>query len=145
VLVDVIKTKIKEALIAKDDVAKNVLRFVLGQAQNEQARVKHGMTENIPDEMLHKIIKKTIEGNLEVLQVAKDQSALIAENAILNELLPKLWTLEQIEECLQSVGDQIKEAKNDGQATGVAMKSLKAVNAPVDGKDVSTVVKRVRS
>lgn len=144
-LVDQIKTEIKAALIAKDDVKKNVLRYVLGQAQNEQARVKHGMTDNIPDEMLVKIIRKTIENNNETLGMNPAASHLVTENNVLDSMLPKLWSQELIEGHLQGMRQDIKDAKNDGQATGLAMKSLKAANAPVDGKDVTAVVKRIRT
>jgi hypothetical protein len=39
----------------------------------------------------------------------------------------------------------IRNAKNDGQATGVAMKHLKGQSLPVQGQDVSAAVRQIRS
>jgi hypothetical protein len=38
----------------------------------------------------------------------------------------------------------MRAAGNDGQATGIAMKHLKALGANVDGKLVSVLTKRLR-
>jgi hypothetical protein len=46
---------------------------------------------------------------------------------------------------LGPVTDAVRGAANDGAATGVAMKHLKASGAAVDGKVVSAAVKRLRA
>ena len=41
--------------------------------------------------------------------------------------------------------DAIRAAGNDGQATGIAMKTLKASGAAIDGKLVGDVVRKMRA
>ena len=47
-------------------------------------------------------------------------------------------------EALASQLESIKGAKSDGQATGVAMKHLKASGAVFEGNDVAAAVKQIR-
>jgi hypothetical protein len=58
--------------------------------------------------------------------------------------LPKTLSVEEIAAQLGEVADAIKGAKNDGQATGVAMKHLKSKQLRVLGEDVSAAVKKLR-
>jgi hypothetical protein len=52
---------------------------------------------------------------------------------------------DQIEAALAPVHNAIAAADNDGQAMGVAMKSLKSTGAVVEGRDVNAVVHRMRN
>ena len=69
------------------------------------------------------------------------------EAAVASELLEQ--AIEAIEAFFLNgehpIFEQIRDAKADGAATGIAMKALKAVKAPVSGKDVSEVVKKIRT
>ncbi len=88
-----------------------------------------------------------MKSNRETLESATDpeqKSTLQQEIAILESLLPKTLSPEQIAEELAPVVEQIRAAGNDGQATGVAMKHLKASGALVDGKDVAAAVRQLR-
>lgn len=142
-LSDQIKTRMLDAMRRKDAVEKEILRVALGDIQSEQARG----TDVVSDEQAAKIIRKIIKGNDETLAVVKDPEArtkLERENAILASLLPQTLSTEQIVERLQPVIGTIQAAGNDGHATGVAMKHLKAAGAAVDGKAVAEAVKRIR-
>lgn len=142
-LIETIKERIKVAMYAKNEIEKNVLRVILGEAQQKNVS---------KDEEIHKIIKKVMEGNTETLNVLPEgdsrKDALSRENAILGEMLPKTWSLMEIEAFFLNSDlpeyEQIQEAKSEGQAMGVAMKALKKAGAPVDAKDVTAFVKKAR-
>src|SRR5262249_1483921 len=67
------------------------------------------------------------------------------EIAVLEGLLPKTLDEEGLRAALGPQTDAIRGAANDGQATGLAMKALKAQGATVDGKLVGEVVRKIRA
>ena len=142
-LVDVIKAKIVEAMKGGRAVERDVLRVALseiGAAENRGTK--------ITDEEAQKIVRKLIKSNAETLAVAARQDMkdkLEEENRVLEGLLPKRLGPEEIARELAPLLQQIKEAKSEGQATGIAMKHLKTSGATVDGKDVTEAVKRLRT
>lgn len=135
-----IREDIKKAMIEKNDIKKSILRVVIGEIQRK--------TGAESDEDVIKVIKKVIEGNDESMKVSPS-TVLIEENNILKEYLPKFWTHQEIESFFLNHDDpifeSIRDAKSDGQATGIAMKALKCVNAPVDGKSVNEIVRKIRN
>jgi uncharacterized protein len=141
-LLDRIKDDIRKAMFAKDDNRKNILRVVVGEVQRKS--FVRGTTEDD----IYKVIRKLIEGNNETLKFmlpSDVKSMLCEENEILNSYLPRLWDQEKIEAFFHGdLSKQIKDAKSEGMAIGIAMKALKTDNAPVDGKDVKLVVQRIR-
>jgi uncharacterized protein len=143
VLVDDIKNRIKEAMKGGRAVERDVLRVALseiGAAENRGALMN--------DEEAQKIVRKLIKSNQETLAVAdrpQTKQKLEEENEVLESLLPKRLGIDEIARELATVAQQIKDAKSEGQATGVAMKHLKASGASVDGKDVAEAVKRLRA
>lgn len=125
----------------------SVVQVVLGEVD----KIK-GSTGNEPsDEQVASIIRKIIEANNETIghmKGRKDKKAdinkLQKENSYLSDYLPKTLSLVEIIQELDAVEDKIKDAKNDGAATGVAMKHLKKNDLSVLGKDVSLAVKKIR-
>jgi len=150
-LADQIKTAMFQAMKDKDKIAKEILRLASGEIQSAESRKGRGLTEAEVEQVLRKLIKSNKEtmdnatDNLieEEAQVVKN--VLIQEIEVLEKFLPKTLSQEEIKEKLQSVVDDIREAKSDGQATGVAMKFLKSSGALVQGNDVSAVVSALRS
>lgn len=143
-LADQIRQQMKEAMKAKREVEKDVLRTALGEIQAAETRQGHALS----DDDAQKIVKKLIKSNTETLDVTPSEETkakLTEENRILEALLPKALSVDEIVAALQDVETDIKAAKSDGQATGVAMKKLKKDGANVDGKDVTEAVKRIRS
>jgi hypothetical protein len=126
-----------------------VLQVVLGDASTAEARSGKKPT----DEEVEKLIRKTMLGNQETLGIleqkgmagSENHAKLTAENALLQTLLPRTLSVEEITEHLAEVEKVIKDAKNDGQATGAAMKHLKGKQLKVLGDDVSAAVKQMRS
>jgi uncharacterized protein YqeY len=143
-LVDQIRLQMKDAMRAKREVERDILRTALGELQTAEARAGKALT----DDEAGKILKKLIKSNQETIDVSPDpntKTRLTEENRILDALLPKTMSIPEIVALLQSVAADIKAAKSDGQATGVAMKKLKSEGATVDGKDVAEAVKQLRA
>jgi len=137
-----IKARAAEAMKTKDAVATTVLRVALGEIQTAEARAN----KPLADDEVQAIVRKLVKSNEETLAASSGEgrATLERENAILLSLLPATLTPDQIVIQLAPVADAIKAAKSDGQATGVAMKHLKAGGAVVQGSDVTAAVKRMR-
>jgi uncharacterized protein YqeY len=141
-LVDEIKQRLKAAMKAKNVVEREILRVALGEIQTIEAR-----TGSMSDAEAAGILKKLVKSNQEThaaSENAEQRATLEQENAVLESLLPKTLSVDAIVGELTPAFVQIKAAANDGQATGVAMKHLKATGASVTGKDVAEAVKRIR-
>jgi hypothetical protein len=147
-MLETLKGKLTECRRAGKTVEMGVLQVVLGDASMIEART--GKKAN--DEELEKLIRKVILNNQETLSILQQKSMtgsenfakLTAENAFLSSLLPKTLSPDEIVAQLSEVADAIKGAKNDGQATGMAMKYLKGRQLKVLGDDVSAAVKKIR-
>lgn len=142
-LVDDIKKQITLAMKAGDVVARDVLRLALGEIQTSEARKNTPATEEDAINAVRKLIKSN-EETLGLTSNDERAAALRREIEVLSALLPKQLSIEDIVAALAPQHDAIKAAKNDGQATGIAMKHLKATSAPVSGNDVGVAVKRIR-
>jgi uncharacterized protein YqeY len=136
--------KLKEAMKAQNILAKDVLRVILGEADTEEGRGKPAT-----DESIQRIVRKMADSNRETRALCKQGTAaadkLDEEYAYLDLLLPKSLGIEDIKKALDSVVADLKLAKSDGQATGLAMKTLKELKLTVLGNDVALAVKQLRS
>jgi hypothetical protein len=142
-IADEISKRIKRAMKEGDAVAREVLRVALGEIQTAEAR-----GAALTDAQAAAIVRKLIKSNEETSAASGDEATratLKRENDVLRELLPATLGVGQIVEALAGVADAIKAAPNEGAATGVAMKALKASGAEVTGKDVAEAVRAVRS
>jgi len=147
-LLQTLKGKLLECRKAGKTVELTVLQVVLGDASTLEARSGRAPS----DEEVEKLIRKTILGNQETLGIlqqkgqagSESHARLTAENVFLQSLLPQTLSVAQIVAALAEVAEGIKGAKNEGQATGVAMKHLKGRGLKVLGEDVAAAVKQVR-
>lgn len=142
-LTETIRARMKAAMKARRNVEKEILRVCLGEITTEEARSGDPMS----DAAVEKILRKLLKSNLETLKSTEDEeqrAAITEENAVLESLLPKQLTEDEIVTALAPVADAIKGAPGDGPATGIAMKHLKQSGAAVDGKTVSSAVKKLR-
>lgn len=139
-----IRKQVIAAMKAKDTVAKDVLRVAQGDIELAETRQGKALTEDQQQQILRKLIKS----NQETLAAVTDpdqKAKLELEIVLLDKLLPKTLTVDEIVAALEPVKSDIAAAGNDGQATGVAMKHLKPQGLTVDGKDVAAAVKAIRS
>jgi uncharacterized protein len=147
-LLETLKEKLTECRRAGKSVEMGVLQVVLGDASTAEARSGQKPT----DEEVEELIRKTLLGNQETLTILEQKGMTSAENyaklktesALLQELLPPSLSVEEIMAVLDDVADAIKAAKNDGQATGIAMKHVKSLKLRAQGDDVSAAVKKIR-
>ena len=65
------------------------------------------------------------------------------ENVYLETLLPKTLDRDAIRKELEPIAAELKAAKSDGQATGLAVKHLKQKGLAVLGEDVAAAVKQL--
>jgi len=143
---NILDAKIKKALVAKDEIAKSIFRLAKSEIVASEMRLNTTCSE----EQESKIIRKIIQSNEEVINAmdADDErnEKLKKENELLSELLPKTLTITEISVYLEKDATihQILAAKTDGQATGIAMKTLKSEKIPVEGGNVAVAVKKLR-
>jgi len=142
---DDLKARVTAAVKAGDAATRDTLRTVIGEAQMEALRRKADVT----DDVVLGVVRKGVAGLRETIPLAKkdgrDTTAQEAELAMLEALLPKAWDREAVAAALAAVRDEVRAAKNDGQAMGVAMKALKAVGAVTAPDDVKAVVAALRA
>lgn len=144
-LEDDLKARVTAAVKAGDLRTRDALRTVLGEAQMEALRRKSEVT----DEVVLGVVRKGVAGLRETIPLARkdgrDTAAQDAELVLLESLLPKAWDREAVAAALAGVRDELRAAKNDGQAMGVAMKALKAQGAVTSPEDVKAVVAATRA
>jgi uncharacterized protein len=143
VIVDEIKKHIAAAMKSGDTVARDVLRLALGEIQTAEARKNAPLSEDEGMASVRKLIKSN-EETLSLSSEGERATTLRREIEILSALLPKSLSVDAIMAALESERDAIKAAKNDGQATGIAMKHLKAGGHVVSGNDVGAAIKKMR-
>lgn len=143
-LIDEIKKRALQAMKAGKSLEKDILRLALGEIQTLEARDNRALS----DDEASAVVRKLIKSNQETKEATSDQGqkdTLEQEIAVLETLLPKSLSVEEIVAALAPVTAELKAAGNDGQATGIAMKQLRSAGAVVNGKDVSAAVKQLRA
>jgi uncharacterized protein len=142
-LVDDIKKQVTAAMKSGDAVARDILRLALGEIQTAEARKNVSLSE----EEAAAAIRKLIKSNEETLGLSGEGERAVTlrrEIEVLSGLLPKQLSVDEIVAALAPSAAAIKEAKSDGQATGIAMKQLKASGASVSGNEVGAAVRKLR-
>lgn len=138
-----IRTRMTEVGYASDEA--KFLRTILGELQLEQNR------PGFDDNKALGIIKKSLAGNEETRGYLKEGDdrlpRLSWEDDILKSFLPSYLSADEIRKLLEDAGvnAQIAASDNEGKAMGMAMKSIKAAGAVVEGGTVKEVVKELRA
>jgi len=145
---DQIKTDIRQAMRDKDILTRDLLRVVLGDIQTQAAREGAELSDADAQKVVRKMVKSTDETIAALTERGQDAQAIEkaqAERVLLQSLLPQTLSVDQIVQALEPVADALCAAGNAGQATGIAMKHLKASDAAVEGKTVAQAVQQLRS
>ena len=143
-LVEEIKKRAATAVKQGDTVIRDILRLALGEIQTAEARSNAILSEEEAVAVLRKLVKSNEET---LAALAGDDAripALKTEITVLTSLVPARMSVAQIVEALGDQAAAIKAAGSDGQATGIAMKHLKAAGANVSGGEVTAAVKQLR-
>jgi uncharacterized protein YqeY len=143
-LLDELKARMFKAMKAGEILEKEILRVALGEITTEAARPGRTGSDDEARAILRKLIKSNEETSLSSEDVEK-KATLARENQILAEFLPKALSEDDVVAALAPISDALRAAGNDGQATGLAMKHLRATSANVDGKIVTRAVQRLRA
>lgn len=144
-IVETLRSRALAAMKAKDTVATTILRLAQSEVQALEARQGRALTSDEELGALRKLVKSNEETLAASTSDVERATTLKREIEILKELLPQAMSAEAIATMLAPVADAIRAAANDGQATGVAMKHLKAQGATVTGNDVALAVKALRA
>lgn len=136
-----LRSQIVTATKLKRTASKNVLKVVLGEIETQESR--NGKELSMDES--YKVVRKTLQGVEEMLQYKPNDPQFEEEKFCLNELLPKQLDSVGIAFALAGDMNPLMLAKSDGQAIGIAMKSLKQQNASVDGNLVKEVVTKMRN
>jgi uncharacterized protein YqeY len=150
-LQNTIREQLNEAMKAGDTTRKNILRVFLGEIQKSESLGKGVMS----DDGIYNIARKLIKSNEEAIEYLearkKDKDAakvaeLEAENAILTAFLPATLTEAELLATLtaEPLLSQIRGARANGRAIGMAMKHFKDNDIDVIGNEVAEVVAKVR-
>ena len=130
----------------KEEKTRDVLRVVL--ADVDALRMGKGQGGRpVTDEQVSAIMRRVIQGNEEtMLAIARlATQKLREENEILASFLPIEPTVEEIMAKLDPIAADLRAAKGDGQATGLAVKTLKQAGLTISGDKVANLVKQIRS
>ena len=148
-LKDKVREKFDAARRAGNREEKNLLSVILGDIATAEAR----SGKDLAEADVEKLLRKLMESNTETLAQLRSHdrpddpqvAVLEREIALLKTLLPETLGLAAIVTALEPVRAAIIGAKNVGQATGVAMKHLKAQGLNVVGQDVAVAVQTIRN
>jgi hypothetical protein len=133
-MINLIKTKIEEAVRAKDTTASNIFKLVLSECQRANKE---------DDDFIVKFMGKIVEGNNETLKYRADEK-LVRENNLLRPYLPILIDRAGVMLNASKIPDSIKAAKSDGQAIGVLSKHLKQLGLDFNIEDVKHAIFTIR-
>jgi uncharacterized protein YqeY len=144
-LQDDLQARVTAAMKGGDHATRDTLRTVLGEAKMEAVRRKG----EVSDDMILAVVRKAVAGLKEMIPLARkdgrDTAAQEAELALLESLLPRALGRDAIAAALAPHRDELRAAKSDGQAMGVAMRVLKAQGATTTPEDVKAVVAAARA
>lgn len=149
-----LREKIGKAAFGSQE--RNLLKVVLGEFQQKAANGK------VTDEQGLAIVKSMIKNNKEFMDPTQEEgkpvkpslaadspkrAELMAENAVLETLLPKYLGKDEAVAMLKQKGWDIpiRDAKGDGAAIGLAVKFFKSVNVDVEGNTVKQAVQELRA
>jgi len=133
-----IRARIKQAMKDQDTVTKDVLRVALGEIQTKEADEEGAVA----------IVKKLVKSIEETVSLTLDGPAkdtLMQEITILRSLLPASLGVPELVKLLADQVEALRAARNEGAATGLAVKALKAQGISAEGKDVQEAVKQLRA
>jgi uncharacterized protein YqeY len=135
------KEKLVECMKAKQTYERDVLKTVIGEIQSKSV----GSGKEITDELVEKTLVSFKENAQECLKYSKEKENVLKEIEVYELFLPEYESVENIVKILEANANQLRSAKGDGPATGMAMGILKKSGIKIQGKDVAEAVKQIRS
>ncbi len=142
---DQIREEIKNAMRAKDELRKEVLRGMLSGFVNELVATKHTPQEILDDAGCVAVVKRQVKQRKDAMaQFTTGGRPELAEKeknelVILEEFLPQMMSREEIKKIAEAKKAELdfNDKSKMGQFVGVVMK---ACGGQADGNDVKAVV-----
>lgn len=142
-LIDIIKTHLNEAILAKDEIKASALRFLLSEIRNFQIEKQKDLT----DEDIVVVIRRGIKQHQESIEAFKkgNRDDLVkkeeAEMDILSKYLPQQMPTREVELLVKTTIKEVGAVgpKDFGRVMGAVMAKAKG---KADGSTVAGVVKK---
>lgn len=133
------------AMKARDKVRKEAISSVI--AAVKKAAIDEGCREDIPEELVDRVILKEMKTVKEQVDTCPDERAELkaeyrARFDIISEYAPKLLSAEQVKAILTDKFSDVIATKNKGQIMKAVMAELKG---KADGKVINQVVSELCS
>ena len=128
------------AMKAKDKIRKDAISALISAAK--KVAIDEGCRDNIPEELVDRVILKEIKSVKEQIDTCPDSRAELkaeyqARYYIMNEYAPKLLSADEIREILTTKYADVVATKNRGQIMKNVMGELKG---KADGKLINQIV-----
>lgn len=128
------------AMKAKDKIRKDAISALISAAK--KVAIDEGCRDNIPEELVDRVILKEIKSVKEQIDTCPDSRAELkaeyqARYDIMNEYTPKLLSADEIREILTTKYADVVATKNRGQIMKNVMGELKG---KADGKLINQIV-----
>lgn len=138
--VELLRKDMVAAMKAKDKPRKEAISSLISAVK--KAAIDEGCRDNIPVEMVDRIILKELKTVKEQIDTCPaERTDLIAEYQfrynVISEYAPKLMSAEEVKACLEEKFAEVLATKNKGQIMKTVMGELKG---KADGKVINQVV-----
>ena len=138
--IEAMRSDMVAAMKAKDKVRKEAISALISAAK--KAAIDEGCRDNIPKELVDRVILKEIKSVKEQIDTCPDSRAELkaeyqARYDIMNEYAPKLLSADEIREILTTKYADVIATKNRGQIMKNVMGELKG---KADGKLINQIV-----
>lgn len=138
--IEAMRSDMVAAMKAKDKVRKEAISALISAAK--KAAIDEGCRDNIPEELVDRVILKEIKSVKEQIDTCPDSRAELkaeyqARYDIMNEYAPKLLSADEIREILTTKYADVIATKNRGQIMKNVMGELKG---KADGKLINQIV-----
>ena len=138
--IEKMRSDMVDAMKAKDKIRKDAISALISAAK--KVAIDEGCRDNIPEELVDRVILKEIKSVKEQIDTCPDSRAELkaeyqARYDIMNEYAPKLLSADEIREILTTKYADVVATKNRGQIMKNVMGELKG---KADGKLINQIV-----
>lgn len=140
-----LREKLVQAMRDKDSAKKDILRLALGQIEATESKMPPSSNAEKLAANSVSVIKKIVNENSETIGLQQNEEVkkkLMWENEYLTQFLPITMEKSVVESLLKPLTEELKAMK-EGQAMGLAMKTLKPHGA-LDSAVVKQVLDEIR-
>lgn len=133
--IDQLRSDIEIATKGRNTLASSLLKVVLGECQTK---------DKYDDAFIVAYCRKVIQSNMETIGHGGDSVKLNRENELLRSYVPASISESELQIHVDKMSIEIRDAKSDGQATGILSKYLKSIGLNADGNAMTALIKKVR-